>query len=77
MRELVRVETPLRMSGLRPALVGTVVWAAVLVTLLAGADRSAGSPRWWLWTAVTGTAVGLFALVVLTLRRARQRSSVP
>ena len=57
-------------------IVGTVAWAVALVVLLALWDQIPAGQRWWIWTCVTGVAMGLFALwFVPRVKRARARSA--
>ena len=56
--------------------VGTVAWAVALVVLLVLRDQIPAGQRWWIWTGVTGVAMGLFALwFVPRVKRARTRSA--
>ena len=56
--------------------VGTAVWAVALVVLLIARDAIPAGSRWWVWTCVTGVAMGLFALwYVPVLKRGRQRAA--
>lgn len=72
MRELVRVEQPMRLSGLLPALVGTGVWGIALAVVLAVPMRD--DRRWWVWVCAAGIALGLAAAAGLLVRRLRQPS---
>jgi hypothetical protein len=56
--------------------VGTAAWAVALVVLLIARDALPAGSRWWVWTCVTGVAMGLFALwYVPVLKRGRQRAA--
>ena len=56
--------------------VGTAAWAVALVVLLIARDALPAGSRWWVWTCVTGLAMGLFALwYVPVLKRGRQRAA--
>jgi len=56
--------------------VGTAAWAVALVVLLIARDAIPAGSRWWVWTCVTGVAMGLFALwYVPVLKRGRQRAA--
>ena len=57
-------------------IVGTVAWAVALVVLLVLRDQIPPEQRWWIWTGVTGVAMGLFAWwFVPRVKRARARSA--
>ena len=54
----------------------TAGWAVALVVLLVLRDQIPASERWWIWTCVTGVAMGLFALwYVPRMKRARARGA--
>ena len=54
----------------------TAGWAIALVILLIIRDSLPADARWWIWTCVTGVALGLFALwYVPRLKRARARGA--
>jgi hypothetical protein len=56
--------------------VGTAAWAVALVVLLIARDALPAGSGWWVWTCVTGLAMGLFALwYVPVLKRGRQRAA--
>jgi Protein of unknown function (DUF2530) len=56
--------------------VGTAAWAVALVVLLIARDALPAGSGWWVWTCVTGLAMGLFALwYVPVLKRRRQRAA--
>ena len=56
--------------------VGTAAWAVALVVLLIVRDALPAGSGWWVWTCVTGLAMGLFALwYVPVLKRGRQRAA--
>lgn len=40
----------------------TAGWAIALVVLLCVRSQLPGDARWWVWTCVAGTAMGLFGL---------------
>ena len=51
-------------------------WAVALVVLLIVRDSLPADSRWWLWTCLTGLAMGLFALwYVPVLKRGRARAA--
>lgn len=60
---------PPRTNDRTVVLVGTVLWAglAVLGLLLRGRLEAQGR-GWWIWTAVTGIALGLYGLRYLARR---------
>jgi hypothetical protein len=67
---------PLEANDQLVTIVGTVAWAVALVVLLALWDQIPAGQRWWIWTCVTGVAMGLFALwFVPRVKRARARSA--
>ncbi len=52
----------------------TAGWAIALVTLLALRTELAPGSRWWIWTCLFGTCVGLFGLYYIPrLKRSRAR----
>jgi hypothetical protein len=60
---------PLRTNDRAAILVGTAVWAVLLVGALVFRDRLAEDGRiWWLWTAVIGLALGGYGLYYLRRR---------
>ena len=69
---------PLDVDGTRTVAVGALLWLAALVLLLVffrdwlrETDR-----EWWLWTCVTGVALGVGGTVYCRWRR-RRRGSAP
>lgn len=56
------------------ALVGTVLWGLAAVILGLQADQLAATGRtWWLWTALTGTGLGIVFTVLGLLRYGLRR----
>lgn len=54
----------------------TAAWAVALAVVLIARDALPAGSRWWVWTCVTGLAMGLFALwYVPVLKRGRQRAA--
>jgi uncharacterized membrane protein len=54
----------------------TAAWAVALVVVLIARDALPAGSRWWLWTCVTGLAMGLFGLwYVPVLKRGRRRAA--
>ena len=54
----------------------TAAWAVALVVVLIARDALPAGSWWWVWTCVTGLAMGLFALwYVPVLKRGRQRAA--
>jgi Protein of unknown function (DUF2530) len=54
----------------------TAAWAVALVVVLVARDALPAGSRWWLWTCVTGLAMGLFGLwYVPVLKRGRRRGA--
>lgn len=54
----------------------TAAWAVALVVVLIARDALPAGSRWWVWTCVTGLAMGLFALwYVPVLKRGRRRAA--
>ena len=67
---------PLEANDPLVTIVGTAAWAVALVVLLVLRDQIPPEQRWWIWTGVTGVAMGLFALwFVPRVKRARARSA--
>ncbi|WP_088285057.1 DUF2530 domain-containing protein [Kineosporia sp. A_224] len=63
---------PVRTDDRRTVLVGTAVWAVLLVAALVGHGRLSDAGRgWWVWTPVVGIALGLYGLRYLRLRDER------
>jgi hypothetical protein len=57
-------------------LVGVAGWAVALIVLLIVRDRIPADARWWIWTCITGLALGLFALwYVPRFKRGRARAA--
>ncbi len=56
---------------------GTAGWAIALIVLLILRDSLPADARWWIWTCVTGLALGLFGMwYVPRLRRAKANAAV-
>jgi len=54
----------------------TAGWAAALIVLLIVRGSLPADARWWIWTCVTGLAMGLFGLwYVPRLKRGRSRAA--
>jgi Protein of unknown function (DUF2530) len=52
----------------------TAAWAVALIIVLIARDALPAGSRWWVWTCVTGLAMGLFGLwYVPVLKRGRRR----
>lgn len=69
---LVADVAPLDVDGVRTVAVGCALWAIAFVALLPFSGRLEESGRgWWLWTCLTGLALGLFGLEYCRRRRAR------
>lgn len=60
---------PLRTDDRKTVLVGTAVWAVLLVVTLVGRDDLGGDRGWWPWSCAAGVALGLVGLVYLHRRR--------
>ena len=57
---------PLATNDRMTVLVGIGLWlAALVVTLLAAGRLAEQGHTWWIWTTVTGAALGLVGLVYL------------
>lgn len=55
----------------------TAGWAIALIVLLALGAKLAAADHWWIWTAATGTAVGLFgSWYVPRLKRSRAAAAL-
>lgn len=66
---------PLEANDQRVTAVGTAGWTVALVVLLFVRSSLPAGDRWWIWTCVTGLAMGLFALwYVPRLKRARAKA---
>jgi hypothetical protein len=53
-----------------------VGWAVALIALLIARDSLPAADRWWIWTCVTGFAVGVFGFCyVPVLKRSRARTA--
>ena len=71
---------PLQTNEYAPVIAATALWAVAFVVLLVlhqpMADRGEG---WWLWVGLSGFLIGLWGLIMLTLRRRglRRRLSRP
>lgn len=69
---------PLRTDDRRTVLVGTVIWAVLLVAAVVLRGRLEESGRgWWVWTPVVAIALGLYGLRYIRLRdeRAERRAA--
>ena len=65
---------PLRTDDRRTVMVGTAVWAVLLVvTLLARDELGAADRGWWAWSCAAGVALGLVGLAYLHHREVRAR----
>jgi hypothetical protein len=59
---------PYRTNEYAPVVVGTVLWGIALIVLWAlHDDMQARGQGWWLWVAVTGTGLGLWGLILVTV----------
>jgi Protein of unknown function (DUF2530) len=68
---------PLEANDQLVAGVGTAAWAVALAVLLIVRNGLPGHERWWIWTCLTGVALGLFALwYVPRLKRSRARAAL-
>lgn len=69
---------PLDTDDRKAVLVGTAVWAVLLVLALVFRDRLAADGHgWWVWTPVVGIALGLYGLRVVARRRRRTGTERP
>ena len=60
-----------------PVLTGTALWlVAFMVLLVRHPAMSRRGEGWWLWVALTGFGLGLWGLVMLTIRDRRPREKV-
>jgi len=67
---------PLEANDQLVAAVFTAAWAVALVVLLIVRTSLPTGSRWWIWTCVTGLAMGLFGLwYVPRLKRGRARAA--
>jgi len=67
---------PLEANDQLVAAVITAGWAVALVVLLIVRSHIAPGERWWIWTAVAGLGLGLFALAYVPhLKRSRERKA--
>ena len=65
---------PLDVDGVRSMVVGTLGWLLALVVLLPFTSALRDHGRlWWLWTCLTGVALGLLGLEYCRRRRNRLR----
>lgn len=63
---------PMDVDGVRTVAVGTALWLVAFLGLLPFYGMLADSGRlWWLWTCLTGFALGLFGLEYCRRRRAK------
>jgi Protein of unknown function (DUF2530) len=54
----------------------TACWAVAVIVLVIVRDSLPSDQRWWIWTCVTGFAMGLFGLwYVPFLKRGRARAA--
>jgi hypothetical protein len=67
---------PLEANDQLVAAGGTAGWAIALIVLLIVRSDIPVNERWWIWTAVAGLGMGVFALgYVPYLKRARARTA--
>jgi hypothetical protein len=69
---------PPPLEGPGQLVTGTITagWAVALVVLLVVRGSLPAADRWWIWTCVSGLALGLFGLwYVPRLKRGRDRSA--
>ena len=65
---------PMRSNDLAVGLVGTGIWALLLVAALLARGSLEDSGRgWWVWTAVAGIVIGLWGTGYVWRRDARAR----
>ena len=61
---------PLDTDDRLAVLVGTAVWVLLLIGFAVNHDRLEAAGRgWWVWTPITGIALGLYGLRVVRRRR--------
>jgi hypothetical protein len=61
---------PVDVDGVRSVTIGTALWVAAFVVLLAMRDRLVESgTQWWLWTCLAGAGLGLLGLEYTRRRR--------
>ena len=61
---------PLQTDDRRTVLVGTAVWAVLLVLAVVFRDRlDQDGHGWWLWTPVAGLILGLYGLRYVSRKR--------
>lgn len=67
---------PLRTDDRKAVLVGTAMWAVLLVvTLVVREDLTAADRAWWPWSCVAGVVLGLVGLVYLQRRQVGERQT--
>jgi hypothetical protein len=67
---------PLEANDQLVTAVGTAGWAVALVVLLIVRSSLPAGDRWWIWTCVTGLAMGLFGYwYVPRLKRGRAKAA--
>jgi uncharacterized protein DUF2530 len=67
---------PLEANDWLVTVVGTAGWAVALMVLLIVRTDIPPGQRWWIWTALAGVVMGLFALwYVPHLKRSRARAA--
>jgi len=67
---------PLEANDQLVTVTGTAGWALALIVLLIVRGSLPADDRWWIWTCVTGLAMGLFGLwYVPRFKRARARAA--
>ena len=67
---------PLEANDQLVTAVGTAGWAVALVVLLFVRGSLPAGDRWWIWTCMTGLAMGLFGYwYVPRLKRGRERAA--
>ena len=66
---------PLDVDGVRSMVVGTIAWLVAVIALLPFQSTLRADGRsWWIWTCLTGFALGLLGIEYCRRRRKRARS---
>ena len=70
------VPPPLEANDTRVAAIGAAAWAVALIIVFALRDQLPPHSHWWIWTCVTGVALGLFGVIYIPiLQRSRARAA--
>jgi hypothetical protein len=75
-RSSLPVPPPLEGNDRLITLVISAGWAVALIVLVVMRDQLPAAERWWIWVAVTGLGLGIFAVFFVPwLKRSREHAA--